>query len=75
MVFIEDEIKSIFAFFKSGIKLSIFTDMDYSNGKNKDSIEKRTNNYINIIKVIISKIGIYIVIIINLFIFMDMEHS
>ena len=55
----KDEIKSIFAFLKSGIKLCIFTAMDYSNGKNKESIDKRTNNYLNIIKVIVSKIGIY----------------
>ena len=50
---------SIFEFIKSGIKLSIFASLDYSNGKNTEPIENRTNNYLNILKVIISKIGIY----------------
>ena len=50
---------SIFEFIKSGIKLSIFASLDYSNGINKEPIENRTNNYLNILKVIISKIGIY----------------
>ena len=50
---------SIFEFIKSGIKLSIFASLDYSNGNNKEPIENRNNNYLNILKVIISKIGIY----------------
>ena len=37
---------SIFEFIKSGIKLSIFASLDYSNGINKEPIENRTNNYL-----------------------------
>ena len=36
---------SIFEFIKSGIKLSIFASLDYSNGNNKEPIENRNNNY------------------------------
>ena len=50
---------SIFEFIKSGIKLSIFVSMDFSNGKNQHNIKESINNYINIIKGIINKMGIY----------------
>ena len=55
----KEENDSIFEFIKSGIKLSIFVSMDFSNGKNKQNIKKSINNYTNIIKGIISKMGIY----------------
>ena len=54
-----EEIKSLFEFLKSGMKISTFAAMDYSNGKNKESIDKRTNNYLNILMAIVSKMGIY----------------
>ena len=50
---------SIFEFIKSGIKLSIFVSMDFSNGKNQQNIKRSINNYANIIKGIINKMGIY----------------
>ena len=50
---------SIFEFIKSGIKLSIFVSMDFSNGKNQHNIKASINNYTNIIKEIINKMGIY----------------
>ena len=54
-----EETKSLFEFLKSGMKISTFAAMDYSNGKNKESIDKRTNNYLNILMAIVSKMGIY----------------
>ena len=55
----KEENDSIFEFIKSGIKLSIFVSMDFSNRKNKQNIKESINNYTNIIKGIISKMGIY----------------
>ena len=40
---------SIFEFIKSGIKLSIFVSMDFSNRKNQQNIKESINNYTNII--------------------------
>ena len=50
---------SIFEFIKSGIKLSIFVSMDFSNRKNQQNIKESINNYTKILKGIINQMGIY----------------